>query len=78
MKPTVGFIGLGLMGKPMAQNLLRAGFPLWSGTARSQSATTCSRRRQLAANPREAAAHSDVLITIVSDPSALEEVLFGF
>jgi len=27
-KPTLGFIGLGLMGKPMAKNLLKAGYPL--------------------------------------------------
>ena len=34
MKPTVGLIGLGLMGGPMGQNLLRAGFPLvvWNRT----------------------------------------------
>ncbi|HYL69300.1 MAG TPA: NAD(P)-binding domain-containing protein, partial [Candidatus Limnocylindria bacterium] len=35
MKPTVGFIGLGLMGNPMARNLLKAGYPLvvWNRTA---------------------------------------------
>jgi len=27
-KPTIGFIGLGVMGKPMARNLLKAGYPL--------------------------------------------------
>ena len=34
MKPTVGLIGLGLMGKPMGRNLLKAGFPLvlWNRT----------------------------------------------
>ena len=34
MKPTIGFIGLGLMGKPMAGNLLKAGFPVvvWNRT----------------------------------------------
>ena len=39
MKPTIGFIGLGLMGKPMAQNLIRAGFSVvvWNRTkARAQ------------------------------------------
>ena len=30
MKQTVGFIGLGIMGRPTAKNLLRAGFLLWS------------------------------------------------
>ena len=34
MKPAVGLIGLGLMGKPMGRNLLKAGFPLtvWNRT----------------------------------------------
>lgn len=78
MKPTVGFIGLGLMGKPMAQNLLHAGFPLvvWNRT-KSKADDLVRAGAKLAANPRDLAAQSDVLITIVSDPPALEEVLFG-
>jgi len=78
MKPTVAFIGLGLMGKPMAQNLLRAGFPLvvWNRT-RAKTDDLVRAGAKLAANPREAAAEADVLITIVSDPPALEEVLWG-
>ena len=78
MKPNVGFIGLGLMGKPMAQNLLRAGFPLtvWNRT-KSKADDLVRGGAKLAASPREAAAQADVLITIVSDPPALEAVLFG-
>ncbi|MGA3293578.1 MAG: NAD(P)-dependent oxidoreductase [Candidatus Acidiferrales bacterium] len=78
MKPTIGFIGLGLMGKPMARNLLRAGFPVvvWNRT-KSKADDLVGEGAKLAAGPREAAAAADVLITIVSDPSALEEVLFG-
>jgi 3-hydroxyisobutyrate dehydrogenase-like beta-hydroxyacid dehydrogenase len=78
MKPNVGFIGLGLMGKPMAQNLLRAGFPLtvWNRT-KSKADDLVRAGAKLAENPRDVAAQSDVLITIVSDPPALEEVLFG-
>ncbi len=78
MKPTIGFIGLGLMGKPMAQNLLRAGFPLvvWNRT-KAKADDLVRGGAKLAADPREAAAQADVLITIVSDPAALEEVLFG-
>jgi len=66
------------MGKPMAQNLLRAGFPLtiWNRT-KSKADDLVHAGAKLAANPREVAAQSDVLITIVSDPPALEEVLFG-
>jgi 3-hydroxyisobutyrate dehydrogenase len=78
MKPNVGFIGLGLMGAPMAHNLLRAGFPVvvWNRTQPKADALVRAGAK-LAASPREAAAQADVLITIVSDPPALEEVLFG-
>lgn len=78
MKPTIGFIGLGLMGKPMARNVLRAGFPLvvWNRTA-ARADDLVRDGAKLAANPRQAAAQSNVLITIVSDPPALEEVLWG-
>jgi 3-hydroxyisobutyrate dehydrogenase-like beta-hydroxyacid dehydrogenase len=78
MKPTVGFIGLGLMGQPMAQNLLRGGYPLivWNRTqSKADELVRAGARR--AATPDEAAAEADVLITIVSDPPALEQVLWG-
>ncbi|MGH9574760.1 MAG: NAD(P)-dependent oxidoreductase [Candidatus Acidiferrales bacterium] len=77
MKMSIGFVGLGLMGKPMAQNLLKAGFPLtvWNRTA-SKADDLVRGGANLAANPREVAERSDVLITIVSDPPAVEEVLF--
>lgn len=78
MALNVGLIGLGLMGKPMAQNLLNAGFPLtvWNRTP-EKARELAEQGAYLAANPREAAARVDVLITIVSDPSAVEEVLWG-
>src|SRR5271156_2424109 len=78
MKPTVGFIGLGLMGGPMGKNLLRAGFPLvvWNRT-QAKADDLVSAGAKLAANPRQVAAQADVLITIVSDPPALEDVLWG-
>src|SRR5271156_3504794 len=78
MKPTVGVIGLGLRGKPMGRNLLKAGFPLvvWNRTA-ARADELVSEGAKLGANPRETAAAADVLITIVSDPPALEEVLWG-
>jgi 2-hydroxy-3-oxopropionate reductase len=78
MKPTVGLIGLGLMGKPMSRNLLRAGFPLivWNRT-KGRADDLVREGAKLAANPRDAASQSDVLMTIVSDPSAVEQVLWG-
>ena len=78
MKPSVGFIGLGLMGKPMSLNLLKAGFAVtvWNRTA-SRADEAGGSGRKLAKSPREVAASCDFLITIVSDPPALEEVLWG-
>lgn len=78
MKPNVGLIGLGLMGKPMGQNWLRAGFPLtvWNRT-KAQADDLVRAGATLAASPREVAARSDVVVTIVSDPPAVEEVVFG-
>jgi 3-hydroxyisobutyrate dehydrogenase len=77
-KPTIGFIGLGLMGRPMAANLLKAGFAVtvWNRT-KSRTEPLVALGARAADSPREAAASAGVLITIVSDPPALEQVLFG-
>jgi 3-hydroxyisobutyrate dehydrogenase-like beta-hydroxyacid dehydrogenase len=74
----IGFIGLGLMGRPMAGNLLKAGHSLtvWNRTS-SRAQELVAAGATLAKSPREAAAASDILFTIVSDPPALEEVLWG-
>jgi 3-hydroxyisobutyrate dehydrogenase-like beta-hydroxyacid dehydrogenase len=74
----IGFIGLGLMGKPMAMNLLKAGHSLtvWNRTpAKAQELVAAG--AVLAKTPREVAEASEVLLTIVSDPPALEAVLWG-
>jgi len=78
MKPPVGFIGLGLMGRPMAANLLKTGYELtvWNRTA-SRADSLVAQGAKLAATPREVAAASEVIFTIVSDPPALESVLWG-
>ncbi|HZS72186.1 MAG TPA: NAD(P)-dependent oxidoreductase [Candidatus Acidoferrum sp.] len=78
MKPAVGFIGLGLMGRPMSLNLVKAGYAVtvWNRTpSRADEVVAAGAKR--AASPREVASASDFLITIVSDPPALEEVLWG-
>ena len=74
----IGLIGLGLMGRPMAANLLKAGhfLTIWNRTA-SRAEELVSAGARLANSPREAAVASDLLITMVSDPPALEEVLWG-
>jgi 3-hydroxyisobutyrate dehydrogenase len=78
MKPPVGLIGLGLMGHPMGANLLKAGYELtvWNRTA-SRGDDLVARGAKRAATPREVAAASEVILTIVSDPPALESVFWG-
>jgi 3-hydroxyisobutyrate dehydrogenase-like beta-hydroxyacid dehydrogenase len=78
MKPAVGLVGLGLMGRPMAANLLKAGYELtvWNRTA-SRADALVAQGAKRAATPREVAEASEVVFTIVSDPPALESVLWG-
>jgi 3-hydroxyisobutyrate dehydrogenase-like beta-hydroxyacid dehydrogenase len=78
MKPTIGFIGLGLMGRPMSLNLVKAGYTVtvWNRTA-SRTDELVLAGANSAGSPREAAEQADFLITIVSDPAALEQVLWG-
>jgi 3-hydroxyisobutyrate dehydrogenase-like beta-hydroxyacid dehydrogenase len=77
-KAKIGLIGLGLMGRPMGMNLLKAGHSLtvWNRTA-SRADELVAAGATLANSPKEVASASDVLITIVSDPPALEGVLWG-
>jgi 3-hydroxyisobutyrate dehydrogenase-like beta-hydroxyacid dehydrogenase len=77
-KAKVGLIGLGLMGQPIGMNLLKAGHALtvWNRTT-SRANELVAMGAKLATSPKEVAAASDVLVTIVSDPPALESVLWG-
>jgi 2-hydroxy-3-oxopropionate reductase len=75
---SVGFIGLGIMGRPMARHLLEAGFPLAVHSRSpgpvdelvSAGATRCE-------SPREVAAASDVVVTMLPDTPDVELVLLG-
>jgi 2-hydroxy-3-oxopropionate reductase len=74
----IGLIGLGLMGRPMGMNLLKAGHSLtvWNRTA-SRADELVAAGAVRAKSPREVAEASEMLLTIVSDPPALESVLWG-
>jgi 2-hydroxy-3-oxopropionate reductase len=78
MTQTVGFIGLGLMGKPMALNLRKAGFPLIVHN-RSHAAVEAlvAAGARAAGSPAEVAAASDVVITMVPDSPDVRKVLAG-
>jgi len=66
------------MGRPIGLNLLKKGFSLtvWNRSP-SRAEAVASQGARVAASPREVAAASDVLIMIVSDPPAVEQVLWG-
>jgi 3-hydroxyisobutyrate dehydrogenase-like beta-hydroxyacid dehydrogenase len=74
----IGFIGLGLMGRPMALNLVKAGHhvTVWNRTP-SRAQELLAAGATLGKTPREVAATSEILISIVSDPPALESILWG-
>ena len=72
----VGFIGLGGMGLAMAENLLRAGHDLTVYNRTRARAASLSGVR-LATTPREAAAGAEVLISMLADDAAVEQVILG-
>lgn len=73
-----GFVGLGIMGGPMAANLLRAGFRLtvWNRTA-AKAGPVVAAGAIAAGSPAEVARSSEVVVTCVSDSPDVEEVILG-
>jgi 3-hydroxyisobutyrate dehydrogenase len=77
-KPTVGFIGLGIMGQPMALNLVKAGYRLVVfNRSREKADAMAGECVQVASSPAEVASRCQMVITIVTDSAAVEEVIAG-
>jgi 2-hydroxy-3-oxopropionate reductase len=74
----VGYIGLGLMGKSMARNILKAGFPLFVHN-RSQAAVDelVAEGAKAASTPAVAAAQVDIVFTNLPDTPDVEQVVLG-
>ena len=74
----IGFIGLGIMGRGMTNNLLRAGHKVmvWNRTPARMNEFAAA-GAQTASSPAELAAQCDVILICVSDTPDVEEVLFG-
>ena len=74
----IGFIGLGIMGRPMARNLLKAGYPLvvWNRSRPGIEALVEAGAAE-ADSPRAVAERSDIVITIVGDSPDVEQVALG-
>src|SRR5438876_4713885 len=78
MSQTIGFIGLGIMGRPMARNLLKAGYPLVvHSRSRPPVDEVVAAGARAATSPREVAAECDVLITMLPNSPDVELVALG-
>ncbi|MDP6251582.1 MAG: NAD(P)-dependent oxidoreductase [Verrucomicrobiota bacterium] len=75
--PRIAFLGTGLMGAPMCQNLLSAGLPLTVWNRSLAKAEPLAKRGAIVADsPQSAASDADVVITMLSDGPAVSEVMF--
>ena len=74
----IGFIGIGLMGKGMSLNLLKAGYPVtvWNRTE-SKTKPVVEAGAKLAKTPKEVAENSDIVVSIVTGSDDVKEVLLG-
>ncbi|HIJ69177.1 MAG TPA: NAD(P)-dependent oxidoreductase [Deltaproteobacteria bacterium] len=78
MKEKIGFMGLGIMGYAMALNIAKAGYPLtvYNRTPKDLG-KLLSLGVETAATPKSLAAGSDVVISMVTGPEAIENLLWG-
>ena len=78
MQQEVGFMGMGIMGRAMAANLVRAGY---SVTVYNRSRDKCRELEQMGAHvadsPAQMARECGTIIAMLTGPQALEDVLFG-
>jgi 2-hydroxy-3-oxopropionate reductase len=78
MAQVIGFIGLGIMGRPMARNLLKAGYPLVvHSRSRGPVDEIVRAGAKVGSSPRDVAAQSDVLITMLPNSPDVELVALG-
>jgi 3-hydroxyisobutyrate dehydrogenase-like beta-hydroxyacid dehydrogenase len=75
----LGFLGLGLMGYPMARNLLRAGHKvaLWSHTADKARQLAAAEKGVYCATPKEVAAQADYIFLCVGNTDMAKHVILG-
>jgi 3-hydroxyisobutyrate dehydrogenase-like beta-hydroxyacid dehydrogenase len=78
MPQSVGFIGLGIMGQPMALNLVKAGFQVSVyNRTRDKTAPLEQAGARVAATPADAARGADFVMSITSDSAASEQIVLG-
>jgi len=74
---TIGFIGLGIMGKPMAGHLIKGGHSLFLQSRSGVPAELVALGGKALALPKEVARHTDIIITMLPDTPDVEKVLFA-
>lgn len=78
MKPEIGYIGLGVMGHACANNLLKAGYPLWVFARRPEQTQALHQAgAHISNSPQELARHCDIIFVNVSDTPDVQEVILG-
>ena len=78
MAEKVGFIGLGIMGKPMAKNLMKAGYELVLYNRTLEKAEELAEDgAEVAVDPREVAENSDIIVTMLPDSPDVRNVVVG-
>src|SRR5687767_1097859 len=78
MATRIGFIGLGTMGAPMARRLLNGGHSVTVWARRQEAiATLVAAGASAGDSPADVASHSDIVMTMVTDTKAVEEVVLG-
>lgn len=77
-QPRIGFIGLGIMGRPMCANLIKAGYSLtvWN-RSRPSIDTVVGFGAEAGTSPADVAERSDVIITMVTDSPDVQQVVLG-
>jgi len=75
----VGYVGLGIMGRPMALNVLKAGFTVtaWNRSDNERFREVAAAGAKRARSPREVAEVSNIVITNVTDSADVEAVILG-
>jgi len=74
----IGFIGLGIMGKPMVQNLLKAGYQVTVFNRSTNAITDLTAQNATpATSPKQVAEQSDIVITCLPDSPDVESVVLG-
>jgi len=77
-KPAIGYIGLGIMGKPMSKNILKAGFPvIVHNRSREAVQELVSLGAAEAFSPKEVASQADIIFTNLPDSPDVEKVVLG-